>query len=276
MKDHYSTLGISKTASQEEIKSAYRKLAKQYHPDLGGDADKFKSINEAYDVLGDPSKRAEYDRPQPHFNFTNQGNQGSAWDMNGLNMDEFFSIFAGAGFPPGNRRPKANANLRARMVIQLESILEPQKKIIQIGDDKRDIEVNIPRGVRNGAVISYKGMGQKANPNLPAGDLLIEIAIQEHKDYVREGDDLHSRITVDAIDAILGCVVDFRTIRGKTVRVNIPRGVQHGQTLRLQGEGIPNNQGNKTGNQYLQISVLVPTNLTANQLELLAQLKKDR
>jgi molecular chaperone DnaJ len=119
-------------------------------------------------------------------------------------------------------------------------------------------------------------MGQKANPNLPAGDLLIEIAIQEHKDYIREGDDLHSRITVDAIDAILGCVVDFRTIRGKTVRVNIPRGVQHGQTLRLQGEGIPNNQGNKTGNQYLQISVLVPTNLTTQQLELLAQLKKDR
>jgi curved DNA-binding protein len=276
MKDHYSTLGVQRTASQEEIKSAYRKLAKQHHPDLGGDADKFKSINEAYDVLGDPSKRADYDRPQPQFNFSNQGNPSSAWDMNGLNMDEFFTIFAGAGFPMGNRRPKANANLRARMVIALESILEPQKKIIQIGDDKRDIEVNIPRGVRNGAVISYKGMGQKANPNLPAGDLLIEIAIQEHKDYIREGDDLHSRITVDAIDAILGCVVDFRTIRGKTVRVNIPRGVQHGQTLRLQGEGIPNNQGNKTGNQYLQISVLVPTNLTTQQLELLAQLKKDR
>jgi DnaJ-class molecular chaperone len=273
MKDFYSTLGVSKSASQDEIKSAYRKLAKQHHPDLGGDADKFKSINEAYDVLGDPNKRAEYDRPQPQFNFNNQGN---AWDMNGLDMNDFFSIFAGAGFPPGNRRPKANANLRARMNISLESILEPQKKIIQVGDDKREIEVNIPRGVRNGAVISYKGLGQKANPNLPAGDLLIEIAIQEHKEYLRDGDDLHSSITVDAIDAMLGCTVDFRTIRGRTVRVNIPRGVQHGQTLRLHGEGIPNNQGNKTGNQYLQISVLVPNNLTASQLELLAQLKKDR
>ena len=273
MKDHYSTLGVAKTATQDEIKSAYRKLAKQHHPDLGGDADKFKSINEAYDVLGDAAKRADYDRPQPQFNYSSQG---SGWDMNGLNMDEFFSIFAGAGFPPGNRRPKANANLRARMVINLESILEPQKKIIQVGDDKREIEVNIPRGVRNGAVISYKGLGQKANPNLPAGDLLIEIAIQDHKDFIREGDDLHSKITVDAIDAMLGCSVDFRTIRGRTVRVNIPRGVQHGQTLRLQGEGIPNNQGNKIGNQYLQIAVLVPTNLSASQLELLAQIKKDR
>jgi len=119
-------------------------------------------------------------------------------------------------------------------------------------------------------------MGQKANPNLPAGDLLIEIVIQEHKDYVREGDDLHSKLTIDAIDAMLGCEKEFRTIRGKMVRVNIPRGVQHGQTLRLQGEGIPNNQGNKIGNQYLQINILIPTNLTANDLSKLAQIKKDR
>lgn len=273
MKDHYSTLGVAKTASQDEIKSAYRKLAKQYHPDLGGDADKFKSINEAYDVLGDPSKRADYDRPQPQFNFNNQG---QAWDMNGLNMDEFFSIFAGAGFPPGNRRPKTNATLRARLTINLESVLEAQKKIIQVGDSSKDIEVNIPRGVRNGAVISYKGMGQKANPNLPAGDLLIEIVIQEHKDYIREGDDLHSKLTVDAIDAMLGCEKEFRTIRGKIVRVNIPRGVQHGQVMRLQGEGIPNNQGNKIGNQYLQVLVQIPTNLTSDHLSLLAQIKKDR
>lgn len=273
MKDHYSTLGVSKTATQDEIKSAYRKLAKQHHPDLGGDADKFKSINEAYDVLGDAAKRAEYDRPQPQFNFHSQG---SAWDMNGLDINDFFSVFTGASGFPGGKRQRNNANLRARLVITLDSILDPQKKIIQVGDDSKEIEVNIPRGVRNGAVISYKGLGQKANPNLPAGDLLIEIAIQEHRDYTRDGDDLHSKITVDAIDAMLGCAKDFKTIRGRTVRVNIPRGVQHGQIMRLQGEGIPNNQGNKVGNQYLQINILVPSNLTQSEMELLAQIKKDR
>lgn len=273
MKDHYSTLGVAKTATQDEIKSAYRKLAKQYHPDLGGDADKFKSINEAYDVLGDPAKRADYDRPQPQFKFNNQG---GAWDMNGLDINDFFSVFTGASGFPGGKRQRNNANLRARLVITLDSILEPQKKIIQVGDDSKEIEVNIPRGVRNGAVISYKGLGQKANPNLPAGDLLIEIAIQEHRDYTRDGDDLHSNISIDAIDAMLGCAKDFRTIKGKTVRVNIPQGVQHGQIMRLQGEGIPNNQGNKVGNQYLHIQILIPTNLTAGHLAMLSQIKKDR
>ena len=270
MKDHYATLGVSRTASQDEIKSAYRKLAKQYHPDLGGDAEKLKAINEAYGVLGDADKRADYDRPQPQFR--DFGSNGS-WDMSGLNMEDFFSVFAGAGFPPG-RRPRANANLRARLVVTLSSIIEAQRKIIQIGDDNKEIEVNIPRGVRNGAVISYKGLGQKNNPNLPAGDLLIEIAIQEDKDYVREGDDLHSTITVDAIDAILGTSIDFRTISGKTLRVNVPRGVQNGQTLRIPNQGIPNNQGNKIGVQYLHIAIRIPTNLTAKQIDLLEQVKQ--
>jgi len=273
MNDHYATLGVNKNATQDEIKSAYRRLAKQHHPDLGGDADKFKNINQAYDVLSDTAKRAEYDRPTTQFNFNSQG---GAWDMNGLDINDFFSVFTGASGFPGRGRPRANANVRARLAVSLESILEPQKKIIQVGDDSKDIEVNIPRGVRNGAVISYKGLGQKANPNLPAGDLLIEIMVQDHKDYVRDGDDLRSKMTVDAIDAMLGCTKDFRTIRGRILRVNIPRGVQYGQIIRLSGEGIPNNQGNKIGNQYLQIAVMVPNNLSAKDLELLAQLNKDR
>lgn len=263
MQDHYKTLGVARNASQDEIKSAFRRLAKQHHPDLGGDPIKFKSLNEAYSILSDPAKRAEYDNPRSQFQFNSR-----SWE-HAFDMDEFFSVFAGAGFP-GRRQPQRNANYRTTMTIPLESILEDQSKVIIINE--REIEVKIPKGIRSGAVISYKGLGKNDIPGMPPGDLLIEIVVQDSDKFRREGNDLHSTITIDSFDAMLGTQIDFKTIRGKSVRINIPQGMQHGTVMRLHGEGIPVQNGG-FGNQYLKIAVLTPTNLTKEQLDLIAQIK---
>ena len=262
MKDHYSTLGVSKNATQDEIKAAYRKLAKQHHPDLGGDADKFKSINEAYDVLGDTAKRAEYDKPQSrfeqHFNdpFTN-----------GTFGDDFFSIFMNAAGMPG-RQPHNN-NLRMVIDVTLESIMLDQTHTVRVnnGNGTTDVEVKIPKGIRNGAVINYKGMGQRIHANRPPGDLLVEIRIKEHPSFRRQDDDLYSNVTVDAFSAILGTEIDFTTLSNKTIRFTIPPGTQSNSTFRLRGHGLCKMSKQGNGDQFIVVNVLIPTNLTKKQLD---------
>ena len=262
MKDHYSTLGVAKNATQDEIKSAYRKLAKQHHPDLGGDADKFKAINEAYDVLGDPNKRSEYDRPQARFEQHFQ----DPFAQNPFG-DDFFSIFMNAAGMPG-RQPRNN-NIRINLEVTLESVLAEQTKTVRIntGNDSSDVAVTIPKGIRNGAVISYKGLGQKTLANRPPGDLLVEVRVKDHPRFARLEDDLQSNVTITAFDAILGKELDFTTIAGKTVRINIPPGTQSGTKLRLKGHGMPKMNVASYGDQFLVINVLIPNNLTTEQLD---------
>lgn len=271
MQDYYATLGLNKNASQEEIKSAFRRLAKKHHPDIGGDPDKFKAINEAYNVLGDANKRAEYDNPRSHFR-TESMDPGFAY---GIDLEEFFRSFAGAGFPHG-RRTQRNSNIRVSISIPLASLVDDQIKIIKIGGNSgKEIEVNIPRGIRSGAVISYKGLGNQEVKNLPPGDLLVEVNVLPDARFERQEYNLYSDLTVNAIDAMLGTHVMFTTIHGKELRINIPKGVQHGTVLRLPNEGLPNRKDGARGDQYLRILILIPTNLTKAQLDLLAQLKPD-
>jgi len=262
MQDHYATLGVPKTATQDEIKAAYRKLAKQHHPDLGGDAEKLKAINEAYSVLGDPAKRSEYDRPQPRFNH----GFNDPFSQQGFNED-FFSIFMNAAGMPG--RQQRNSNIRVRLEVPIESVITDQAKTIRIntGNDTTDVEVKIPKGIRNGAVISYKGMGQKMYANKPPGDLLVEIAVIDNPRYQRQDDDLYSNVTIDAFEAILGTEIDFTTISGKTIRANVPAGTQSGTKLRLRGHGLPKMSSNSQGDQFIIINVLIPTNLSRDQLD---------
>lgn len=272
MQDHYSTLGINKNASADEIKSAFRRLAKQHHPDLGGDQAKFQQINEAYEILSDPQKRAEYDTPQ--FNFRSRTGTGQNWSHSF--EDDFFSIFMNAaGMPHGRRQPR-NGNIRLALDVSLSSILQDQKKTIRVntGSGTEDIEVSIPKGIRSGAVISYKGMGQRVHANQPAGDLLVEISIKDDPKFQRRDDDLISKIDINAIDAMTGIEVDFVTISGKTVKVSIPAGTQHGTNLRLVHHGLPRINAQGTGHQYLIINIMIPTNLTQEQREILRKMRE--
>lgn len=279
MRDPYETLGVSRTANADEIKSAYRKLAKKYHPDLGGDPEKFKEINEAHDILSDPNKKAHFDsggfRQQfdPRANAYRSGTHFHFEDI--FNNEDFMNIFAqAAGFPGGRRKPK-NSNVRIRMTVTLESILQEQIKNIDIntGNGNKQVEIKIPAGIHDGAVITYRGMGQNTYPDQPAGDLMVEISIQPTDRFTRMNEDLHSNITVDCFKATLGTSIEFVTIRGKRVKVAIPTGCQNGTVLRLPGEGLPSMNRNKfVGSQYLRINISVPTNLTNEQIELVKQL----
>lgn len=271
MQDHYAALGLGRNASQDEIKEAFRRLAKQHHPDVGGNPDKFKSINEAYDILKDPDKRAAYDNP-PH-NFRSANMNWASYADYPLDLDEIFRSFAGAGFPHG-KRSQRNSNIRMSLSVPLSSLVADQTKIVKIGGNvNKEIEVKIPKGVRSGAVISYKGLGNQEIKTISPGDLLIEINVMQDSRFQRQGDDLHSNLTVDAIDAMLGTHTIFKTIDDKDLRINIPKGMQNGAILRLQGEGLPSGKGDKCGDQYLHVSIHIPTNLNKFQLELLAQFK---
>lgn len=271
MQDHYATLGLTKTASTDEIKAAFKQLAKKHHPDVGGDPNKFKDINEAYSILSDAAKRAEYDAPRNRYT----SHRGATWDMDDfIHSDDFFSIFTGAAGFPNRRAAPRNGNIRTTLKVSLRSTLQEQKYALNInhGQQPIQLEVTVPKGVRSGAIISYKGMGQTSLPG-PPGDLLIEIKVEQDADFERDGDDLHSTITIKAWDAMLGTHVKFRTIRDKEVRINIPAGMQHGTVMRLTGEGMPTTQGGQVGHQYVRVAVLIPNNLTEKQIELLHQIR---
>ncbi len=279
MRDPYQTLGVERTATADEIKSAYRKLAKQHHPDLGGDLEKFKEINAAHDILSDPDKKSQFDMG----GFRQQFHPGSQAYRSGTHFhfedifsnDDFMNIFTqAAGFPGGRRRP-SNSNIRIRMNVTLESILTEQAKTIEIniGTGSKQVEIKIPAGIHDGAVITYRGLGQNTYPDQPAGDLMVEVTILPNERFIRSNEDLNSSITVNCFKATLGTTVEFVTIRGKRVKVNVPAGSQTGTILRLAGEGLPSMNRNKyVGSQYIKVHISIPQNLTNEQIELVKQL----
>lgn len=279
MRDPYQTLGVDKNATADDIKSAYRKLAKKHHPDLGGDPEKFKELNEAHDILSDPNKKAQFD----HGGFNQSFNPSANAYRNGahfhfediFNNEDFMNIFAqAAGFPGGRRKPK-NSNIRIRLSVTLDSILNEQIKNIDIniGSGNKQVEIKIPAGIHDGAIITYRGMGQNTYTDQPAGDLMVEITVLQNERFTRTNEDLHSNITIDCFKATLGTPIEFLTIRGKRVKINVPPGSQNGTVLRLPGEGLPSMNRNKfIGSQYLKINVSIPTNLTNEQIDLVKQI----
>jgi curved DNA-binding protein len=269
--DHYTTLGVSKTASQDEIKRAYRKLAKQHHPDSGGDPEQFKRINQAYSIVGDERKRQEYDYA-PANDYSFQSNS----QFNDQNLHDFFrDIFgASAGFHHSQYTQPKNKDLRATLNVSLDTILTPQRRTLHLktGRSEKTVEVDIPAGVNDGATIRYKGYGQDILTRVPPGDLLVTIRVHNTKEFIRNRSDLHSEVSVNAVDAMLGADVEFAHIDGHKLRVRIPAGAQHGQQLRIAGRGLPSNN-NTIGNLLLSIKILVPKNLTEQQKNLLEQFK---
>ena len=276
MRDPYQILGVDKNASADDIKSAYRKLAKKHHPDLGGDQEKFKEISEAYETLSDPNKKAQFDFAG-NFNFNQHSyRSGTHFHFEDVfSNEDFMNIFAqAAGFPGARRKPRNN-NIRIRMNVTLESILTEQVKTIDLntGSSQKQVEIKIPAGIHDGAVITYRGMGQTTYAEQPPGDLMVEITVIPHERYSRVNEDLHSSITIDCFKATVGTSIEFVTIRGKTVKVTIPAGSQTGTVLRLPGEGLPSlNRGKYVGSQFLRINIVIPTNLTNEQIELVKQI----
>lgn len=293
--DFYQTLGVSKTASESEIKSAYKSLAKKHHPDVpGGDEAKFKEINAAYETLKDPQKRAAYDQVGQGFNQAGQsGWREYRWNGGGPNAQEFHfdnsedleealrTMFRASGFRHSrqNYQPE-NRNIHITIQIPVDSIINEQERTVQIntGRSNKTVQIKIPKAVRSGATIRYTGHGQDVVDNAPPGDLLVTFEVVNTKKFVRHGDNLVSALDIDCLDAITGTNVEFVTVYGQKLNVKIPPGVQSGHTLRIPGKGLPSSSiyDPADGDQLIVLNVYIPTNLTPSQIDQVRKVKSEK
>lgn len=290
-KDYYKVMGVEPDASAEDIKRAYRKLARKYHPDVSEDPnaeDRFKEIGEAYEVLKDPAKREEYDqlrkggwrggeefRPPPGwgsadgrggaggFDFSGFGDGGGfgAEDAGGFS-DFFESLFGGGG---RQRRAHKGADVRARVEIDLETAYGGGTRRISLERPERapdgsvqrkvrSMDVKIPAGMTEGRQIRLAGKGDPGPGNAPAGDLYLEIHITPHRLFEVDGKDVHLTLPLAPWEAALGATISVPTLAGK-VEMNIPAGATSGQRLRLKGRGLP---GKPAGDQYALLKIVAP------------------
>lgn len=275
MADYYSILGINKTASQDEIKRAYRRLASQHHPDKGGDTKKFQEVEEAYRTLGDPEKRQQYDNPAPQgfqqFGGMPPGFEDIMSQMFGGGGGGFGDIFG----RPRHHQPLRNSTLNIQTTITLEEAFQGKDLIATLGlpsGREQVIEVKIPAGVQDGTVLRLSRMGDDTIPNLPRGDIHLTVNVSSHQTFQRQGDDLVLELDVHCIDAILGKTFFIDTIDKKTLELSLKAGTQHGQIMAANGYGMPKMNDNRfRGRLLIVVNIKIPTTLTEAQKQLLKE-----
>lgn len=269
--DYYKTLGISKDATDDQIKKAYRKLASQHHPDKGGDTAEFQKIQEAYATLSDAQKRQQYDNPQPQFSGGHFGGGMPPGFEEMFRSGQFGDLF---GFR--QQRPVKNRDLSLETQITLEDAFSGKNLTanIQLPSGREQVlEIKVPAGIQSGQRLRLTGMGDDSNPNLHRGDIYINIHVYQHAEYERHGDDLIKEIEITAWEAMLGKDMIIKTLDGRQLNVTIPPGTQPQSTLRLAGYGMPNVNDNRyKGNILLNINVSIPKVLTDEQKNLIKQL----
>jgi len=278
-KDLYQQLGVSRTADAETIRRAYRKLAKDLHPDRNpgdnGAEDRFKSINAAFDVLGDPEKRSKYDRGEidadgRETGFGRGGFGGGAGNgagrFEGGDFDEILGQMFGGGGPFGamggaSRSASRGSDVRARLEIDLEEAILGGKKRIAFSDG-RTVEVSIPAGASDGQTLRLKGQGAQGRGGAP-GDAMIELAIRPHPLFRREGADLHLDLPISIPDAVLGAKVEAPTPDG-AVTLTVPKGATSGKVLRLKGRGAADPEGGGRGDLFVRLELALPEGADAD------------
>lgn len=303
-KDFYTLLGVSRTASAEDIKKSYRKLALKYHPDKNpGDKaaeEKFKEISEAYDVLSDSKKREMYDTfghagAQQGFGggaggpfgggggFRRQQSSGEGGDpFQDIFGDMFGDIFGQArGGSAGGaraRRPQRGTDLRYTLNVSFEEAATGTEKVISFvrqksgKEESAKLSVNVPAGVKEGQRLKLSGEGDSASGG-PAGDLYVIINVQEHSLFKRSESDVLLDLPIAYTDAILGTNIEVPTLTGKAM-IRIPPGTHSGQTFRLKGKGFPKIGGFGSGDMLVKILVDTPSSLSSKQKELMEELAK--
>lgn len=308
-KDYYEVMGVARTASQDEIKRAYRKLARKFHPDVSKEKhaeDKFKELQEAYEVLKDPEKRAAYDqlgadhrqgqefRPPPDwgkgFEYS-RGRPGSGSAAPGGDFSDFFSELFGAHSPFGDARSGATRGRRdfatagqdhvARVEIDLEDAYRGGTRTIELRSPEltsdghvvvkpRTLRVAIPAGVTDGQQIRLAGQGSAGAGGGPPGDLYLEVNIRPHPLFRVDGRDLTITLPVAPWEAALGETVSVPTLGG-AVEMKLPAGARAGQKLRLRGRGLP---GPTSGDQYVTLNIVLPPD-SPRAREIFEQMKRD-
>jgi curved DNA-binding protein len=257
MNDYYKILGVSESASQDEIKKAYRKLANQHHPDKGGDQAKFKDISVAYDTLSDPQKKSEYDQ-------TRRGGPQVRFNTGGF---DFGDIFGGGGSPFGSgfdifgRRVARNRDLNIQCKITLlDSYQGKQLEAnYQLPSGKQQtVVINLPPGVIHGDTIRYQGLGDDSFNHLPPGNLNVTIIVLPDNNYQRIGDDLYTEVHINPIEAIIGCRKTVRLITGKELTLEIRAGIGAGTEFASPGHGFTNPHTKNKGRFVSVVSIKTP------------------
>jgi curved DNA-binding protein len=291
-RDYYEVLGVPRDASSDDIRGAYRKLARQYHPDVNKDPgaeDRFKEIAEAYEVLRDPEKRERYDRLGANWKagedvsgaagFGDFAQQGGFGDVrvefgDGAGFSDFFESFFGAR--GGGRRSTGfdgfstrGADQEAQLELSLEEAARGGRRKISLGDG-RDYEVNVPAGVRDGQRIRLAGEGGRGAAGGSAGDLFLRVRLKPHPRFRVQGRDLYVELPVAPWEAALGATVEVPTLEGRT-RIKVPPGSSSGRRLRLKDEGMPGQTGG-SGDLYATVKIEVPKKLSKEERQLFERL----
>ena len=275
MKNYYNMLGVGEDASNDQIKKAFKSIAKKEHPDRGGNEVKFKEANEAYDTLKDTKKRHEYDTVRKYGQ--SMGGQGGNFhftsdDFAGDSVFEnFFSGFGGPGVRTRFRqRQRANKSVNVRMAISIKEAMSSMEKTInyRLPSGKEEFAtVKIPAGVQHGVTFKYKGMGDDSIKSVPRGDLLVQMSVLDSNNYARQVNDLYTDKTISCFDAIRGCVIQLKTLTDSTIKVKVPAGTQPGTLINCKGQGMPIHKTlNIRGNLYVKINIVIPE-LSNNDLE---------
>ncbi len=274
-KDFYKILGVSKDVTQAELKKAYRKLAKDNHPDLHpGDAKaeaRFKDISEAYDVLSDPEQRKEYDA----IRAMGGGARFTAGGQGGF--EDVFSNFFGGGFQPGGFPgfggfgPQRGQDLISTATVNfIDSINGTTIKLNLRGES---VNVKVPAGIKDGQKLKLRGKGQVSPNGGPNGDLVVTIKVKPHPVFTRDGDDVRVTVPVTFTEAALGATIQVPVLGGSPVKLKVAPGTPSGRTLRVKGKGVQ--LGNKQGDLLATIEVVVPAYLPAKAKQLLEKFEEE-
>ena len=295
-RDYYEVLGVSKSASDDEIKKAYRKLAVKYHPDRNpGDKEaeaKFKEVNEANEVLSDKQKRARYDQ-FGHAGVGGAGGgfggaggnpfQGGAFNFNGQTFNFDFGGAGGSplddilgsifGFGGGARRPRRGADYQTSVVLSFEEAIFGATKEVSVNGE--NLKVKIPAGIDDGMSIRLRGKGGEApEKGAEKGDLYVRVRVKPHKSLTREGAIILSEEVISMVDAALGCEIEVLTVDGP-ITMKVPAGTQSGTPFKLSGHGVPFRGDGDRGPHIVTVIVETPKNLSKKQKELL-EFKKSK
>lgn len=309
-RDYYETLGVSKTANEDEIRSAFRKLARKYHPDVAKDKktaeEKFKQINEAYEVLSDPEKRRKYDQlgehwnqpggfqPPPQWGGGQPGGGGVRWgsgenggvefEFGGTGFSDFFEAFFGGGrgrsafggFGQRETMAERGNDVEADIMVTLEEALHGSTRQVSLrraGSTKTETyQVKIPRGVREGQRIRLAGQGEASERGGKSGDLFLRVRLARHPDFSVEGSDLVHEVKIAPWQAVLGDQLIVPTLEGDA-RLKLPSGTQGGQRFRLRERGLPGVSGQR-GDLYVVVQIALPKKLSEREREIWEQLAR--
>lgn len=295
--DFYETLGVSRKASQEDIRKAYKKLAREYHPDNRPDdpeaEKKFKELQEANSVLSDPEKRAQYDRfgsafqnagaggggPQFHWSTSGDGGPGGV-DLEdvlggGFDLGDLFGGLGGRSGRQARPRPRAGQDVEIEIEIPFQVAVEGGQHGVPLRRENGTTErlnVKVPAGVNTGSVIRLAGQGQPGMQGGPPGDLRLTVKVSPHPYFRREGSKISLDMPITPSEAVLGTKVDVPTINEGNVTVSIPPGTSSGAKLRLSGLGVPDPKTKKRGDQFVVVKIVVPKTLDDESKQLYQQL----